>query len=243
MPRCAKIVRGKRCKAYTIAGSKFCLFHTPGQGMRRSNKKKNAEEIPESKIGYDESGRKKFWRRTTENQIAVRGSKALGAYLVARGTSITNKPDYTVKVTHHKARYNVQGKVMVAAHTQRTIEPTRSDWGRNFQQTDHRAKVRKRKRAGRYVASGRIIPVLGYGFMAYNVMGQPTGIKERRPGEGWVYADLAYAAEGMATEGMIRYQEGGTPLAVVDGILGAPQGLGMADSVNLVSERMVTFFG
>lgn len=237
MPRCRKILaNGKRCKAHAMAGSKFCLFHTPGQKMRRSKKKVVRTES--DRIGYDDKGRKKFWRRTTENQIAVRGSKALGAALVTRGTLLKNKPDYTVKVTHHKARYNRQGRIMVGAHTQRTIEPTTSDWGRNFQQTDHAAKNRKRKRSARMIKSGRVIPVLGYGYMAYNVMGQPTRIDSRRPGEGWAYADALYAAEGLATEASIRYAEGASPLGVVDGALGASQqgAFGMADLTEKVAK-------
>lgn len=195
--------------------------------------------MDEPKVGYDSSGRKRFWRRTTENQIAVRGSKALGAYLVAKGTNILHKPDYTVTYTRHQPRYNPQGKVMVGAHTQKTIEFTRSDWGRNFQQTDHKAKARKRARGSAYVKSGRIIPVLGYGFMAYNIMGQPTRIKERRPGEGWVYADLAYSAEGALVEGISRYQEGQSALRIIDGTLGASEGYGMADTVDKAVQRLV----
>ena len=181
MPRCRKVLAsGKRCKAHAMAGSKFCLFHTPGQKMKR--RKKVPEAANSDRIGYDDKGRKKFWRRTTENQIAVRGSRALGAALVARGTQLKNKPDYTVKVTHHKARYNAQGTVMVGAHTQRTIEPTRSDWGRNFQQTDHRMQNKKRKGSARMIKSGRMIPLLGYGFMAYNIMGAPVD----EPGKGGI---------------------------------------------------------
>jgi hypothetical protein len=219
-----------------MAGSKFCLFHTPDQKMKRSKKK--VVRTKSDRVGFDDKGRKKFWRRTSENQIAVRGSKALGAALVAKGTYLKNKPDSTVKITHHRARYNRQGTVMVGAHTQRTIEPTTSDRGRNFQQTDHLAKERKRKRSSRMIKSGRYIPVLGYGYMAYNVMGQPTRIEERRPGEGWAPADAYYIAEGLATEASIRYAEGASPLGVVDGALGGsqPGAFGMADLTDKVAK-------
>ena len=236
MPRCRKILaNGKRCKAHAMAGSKFCLFHTPGQKMKR---RKQSAAAKSSRVGYDEEGRKKFWRRTSENQIAVRGSKALGAALVARGTRMRHKPNYTVKVTHHKARYNRQGTVMVGAHTQRTIEPTRSDWGRQFQQTDSKAIHRNRYRSKRMIKQGRVIPVLGYGYMAYNVMGQPTRIEERRPGEGWAPADAYYIAEGLATEASIRYTEGATPLGVLDGALGGsqPGAFGMADLTDKIGK-------
>lgn len=197
--------------------------------------------MDEPKVGYDRSGRKKFWRRTAENQIAVRGSKALGAYLLAKGTNILHKPDYTVTYTRHQPRYNPQGTAMVGAYTQKTIEFTRSDYGRNFQQTDHKAKARKRARGSAYVKSGRIIPVLGYGYMAYNVMGQPTRINERRPGEGWVYADILYAAEGLAIEGISAYERATTPLEFVDVTLGAPEGFGMADTVDEAVQKLVSF--
>lgn len=195
--------------------------------------------MDEPKLGYDAEGRKKFWRRTTENQIAVRGSKALGAYLTAKGTSILHRPDYVVTYTHYAPRYNVQGTVMVGARTQKTIELTRSDWGRGFQQTDHAYKARKRARASTYIKSGRIIPVLGYGYMAYNVMGQPVSIQERRPGEGWAYADLAYAAEGAIIEGVSHYQQGSSPLQIVESTFGAPEGYAPSDTIEKLAERIL----
>lgn len=195
--------------------------------------------MDEPKLGYDAEGRKKFWRRTTENQIAVRGSKALGSYLVARGTSILHKPDYVVTYTHYAPRYNTQGTVIVGAHTQKTIEFTRSDYGRNFQHSDHNVKARKRARASTYIKSGRIIPVLGYGYMAYNVMGQPTRIQERRPGEGWAYADLAYAAEGALIEGVSQYQQGSSPLQIVESTFGAAEGYAPSDAIEQLAERIL----
>ena len=226
MPRCRKILaNGKRCKAHAMAGSKFCLFHTPGQKMKRRKKSAAAKS---ERIGYDDKGRKKLWRRTTENQIAVRGTKALGTALVARGTQLKNKPDYTVKVTHHKARYNRQGTVMVGAHTQRTIEPTLSDRGRNFQQTDHRAKTRKRKRSVRMITTGRMLPLLGYGFMAYNIMGGATNQAQLREGEGWAPLMAGYAVADAGS----AIASGSTPLQALDATLGARQGYGMHDSTN-----------
>jgi hypothetical protein len=141
--------------------------------MRRSKAKAPPKNT--DRIGYDDkTGKKKFYRRTAENQIAVRGSKALGAYLVAEGTVLKNKPNYTIVETKNPARINRQGTVYVGAHTRRTIEPTRSNWGRDFQQSDHAAKNRKRKGSARMIKSGRIIPILGYGFMAYNILGAPV---------------------------------------------------------------------
>ena len=231
MARCQfRYPNGKRCKAHRMAGSKFCLFHTPGQKMKRIRKKSPAAAEGD-RVGYDSEGRKKFWRRTTENQIAVRGSKALGTYLVTRGTLLKNKPDYTVIRRYHAPRYNRQGRVMVGGHWQRTIEPTTSDYGRNYQQTDHAYQNRKRKKSARMIKSGRMLPVLGYGYMAYNIMGQPTRVQERRPGEGWVYADAAYAAEGLATEIGIQYADGGP-----SGVIGSVKStLGISDLTKIAS--------
>ena len=158
--------------------------------------------------------------------------------MVARGTQLRHRPNYTVKVTHHKARYNRQGTVMVGAHTQRTIEPTRSDYGRQFLQTDSKRLAKNRYRSKTMIKRGRIIPIFGYGYMAYNIMGQPTRIEERRPGEGWAPADAFYIAEGLATEASIRYAEGATPLGVIDGALGGSQqgAFGMADLTDKVAK-------
>jgi len=68
---------GKRCKAHRMAGSKFCLFHTPGQKMKRGHSSKK-KEVPKSKA-------RKRLDSTIENQAVGRGSRALGKYLTARG--------------------------------------------------------------------------------------------------------------------------------------------------------------
>jgi hypothetical protein len=223
MARCRKILaNGKRCKVAAISGTRYCVFHTTGKGMRRTKKK--SSEQPDQRVGYDAQGRKKFWRRTAENQFAVRSTKYVGAYLVASGTAMRNRPDYTVIRRYHVPRYNRQGRVMVGGHWQKTIEPTRSDYGRNFQQTDHAAQNRKRKGSARRIKAGRVLPVLGYGYMAYNILGQPTSLEERRPGTGWVYADALYAAEGLFTEGAIAYAEGSSLLQSVDVASGASYG-------------------
>ena len=236
MARCQfRHPNGKRCKAHRMAGSKFCLFHTPGQKMKRIRKKIPAA-AKETRIGYDQEGRKKFWRRTTENQIAVRGSKALGAYMVARGTQLRHQPNYTVKVTHHKARYNRQGTVMVGAHTQRTIEPTRSDYGRNFLQTDSKRIHKRRYKSKSMIKRGRILPLLGYGYMAYNIMGAPV----QDPA-----SDFERTYQGatliMIGETLTHYQSGGygNPLSSIDYGLGAGQGtFGLSDIAPAIAEKV-----
>ena len=190
MPRCAKIVRGKRCKAYCIAGSKYCLFHTPGQRMKRGKKKKTDS----SRAEFEE---KSTLQTSVENQIVMRGSRFLGAAIAAHAIRYMNAPDYQVIRTKKSARINRQGTVYVGAHTQRTIEPTRSDWGRGFKQTDNPS--RKRKSATTRYRAGKVIPYLGIGFMAYN-LGANWGSQEKDPvikanPEGfWLY-DIASATE------------------------------------------------
>lgn len=226
MARCRKVLaNGKRCKAHAMAGSKFCLFHTPGQKMKRG--RKNTAVKSSDRIGYDSKGNKKLWRRTAENQIAVRGSKALGAYMVARGTQLAHKPNYTVKYTHNKARYNSQGRIMVGAHTRRTIEPTTSDWGRNFQQTDSKQLHKRRYRSKSMIKRGRVLPFLGYGYMAYNILGQPQGTDSgsmaERTYQGATIIAIADTFSHFQTQG---YQN---PLGAIDYGLGATPGFGLGD--------------
>jgi hypothetical protein len=164
MPRCRKILaNGKRCKAHAIAGSKFCLFHTPNQKMKRGHQRKvtmNTAAKSKTRI-----------RRVVENQAAVRGSRLLGGYLVAKAMSYWNEPDYRVITKQHAARRNVQGTVYLGAKTQRTIEPTlqRDSAGTGFKQTSKRA--RKRKVTSTMLKSGRMIPMLGYAFVGWNMYG------------------------------------------------------------------------
>jgi hypothetical protein len=163
MPRCRKILAtGKRCKAHAIAGSKFCLFHTPGQKMKRRKRQVSMNTPEKSKTRL---------RRMAENQAAARGGKWLGTYLAYKGTQYRHRPDYLVITTHHAARYNAQGTVMVGAHTQKTIEPTkaRNQAGVGFQQTEN--PKRKRKISSTMIRGGRIIPILGYTFVGYNMYG------------------------------------------------------------------------
>lgn len=166
MPRCRKILaNGKRCKAHAISGSKFCLFHTPNQPMKRGHKVKRKSEI---------AGRnsKSVTQTTIENQIAMRGSRKLGALLVASGLRYMARPDYQVIRTNNPARINRQGTVYVSAHQRRVIEPTRSDGGRGFHQTDN--PKRKREQARTRVQAGRLVPYLGIGYMLYNLGTNPS---------------------------------------------------------------------
>jgi len=189
MPRCRKILaNGKRCKAHAIAGSKFCLFHTPGQKMKRGNKDSTKSSV---------SGRstKDVVRTSVENQLAVRSTRKGGSMLVLGAVQYNNAPDYTHVRTKMPARVNRQGTVYVSAHERRVIEPTRSDWGRNFKQTDN--PKRKRSQARTRLNTGRLIPYLGIGYMAYNMganWGTPS-VEKRDKMEGFYLYDMAVAGE------------------------------------------------
>lgn len=155
--------------------------------------------MDEPKVGYDSSGRKKFWRRTTENQLTIRGSRIAGSYLVARGGSMINKPDHTVTYTRYQPRYNKHGTVIVGAHTQRTIQFTTSDGGRDFQHSDRRAKARKVARGSHVVRFGRVIPVLGYGYAIHNTL---NGGQVMREGEGHPIGAAAWATHDIKESGV-----------------------------------------
>ena len=205
MARCRKILaNGKRCKAAAISGTKYCLFHTTGKGMRRSSGGKKNAKMDGSKV-------KNVARRTTENQIAVRGSKKLAASTVAYGAYMQTRPDYRVTTKQHAARYNRQGRVIVGAHEQRTIEFTTSEGGRNFQKSDGSTK-RRVKMGKTIVHGGRLIPVLGYGYVVHNTLsgGQQQGdpLLER----------TAQGATLMAVgETVSHYKSGGSTVGLLTG--------------------------
>lgn len=158
MPRCRKILAsGKRCKAHAISGSKFCLFHTPGQKMKRTRKgsKKN---VPDSK---------NVLRRSTENQLALRGSKKLANATAAYGAYLQTRPDSKIVRRQYAGHYRRDGSPIVKSHEVRVTEFTKSEQGRNFKQTDGSSKRRLAMGRG-IVYSGRLVPVLGYGFVLHN---------------------------------------------------------------------------
>lgn len=154
-------------------------------------------------------------RRTTENQIAVRGSKKLAASTVAYGAYLQNRPDYRVVRTQHAARYNRQGRVIVGAHEQRTIEFTKTEGGRNFQKSDgsHKRRVKMGKTI---VHGGRLIPVLGYGYVVHNTLngGQaaPGNRQEQMLGRTAQGATLLAVGETVS-----HYQSGGSTVGLLTG--------------------------
>jgi hypothetical protein len=220
MPRCRKILaNGERCKAHAMAGSKFCLFHTPGQRMKRGRKSSMKKTEGRSQ--------KSALQVSAENQFAMRGTRLIGAAIAGSAIRYMNASDYTIVRTKEPARINRQGTVYVSAHERRVIEPTRSDWGRNFKQTDKPAS--KRKQATTRFKVGRTIPYLGIGYMVYNLGTNRSSSKDRDKMEGfWLY-DLATAGEYVVRQtvkaGIISTLTGG----VFDAADAAAAGAGLID--------------
>lgn len=203
---------GKRCKAHRMAGSKFCVFHTPGQKMkRRKTSSKDPIKKPKSRL-----------RQSAENQVISRTSKLVGNALVARGAYLqSNQSISYVKTKFHPARYNVQGTKIVGAHTQRTVMMRRTAGGRDFVATQTRPNKRMvphhihmGKRVQLY---GRLIPVLGFGYVMHNIITGESG-PEQRPGEGFWQAAAVYAAGDTAE----YYQSGGSTIGLLTGGLETP---------------------
>lgn len=220
MPRCRKILaNGKRCKASAMAGSKFCLFHTPGQKMKRRKKlnEPETETKSEARLRIE---------RTAMNQLVGRGSRALGGALAARGAFYaSNAALYDVTYRKNPARYNVQGTRYVGESVQKTIEMRRTNGGRDFVATQTRTNPKGMPHhvyMGRKMYSwGRIIPVLGFGYVMYNTFGGSGPEPEPdRKGEGWGPMMAAYAAADVTD----YYRGGGTTVRLLTGgSLGAEQ--------------------
>ena len=163
MPRCRKILaNGKRCRANAISGSKFCLFHTPGQKMKR--RKKSTPAAP---------AKKSMMQRSAENQLAVRGSKKIANATAAYGAYLQTRPESRSISKKHSARYHRDGTRYVGATTSRFTEHYTSDRGRNYRATDGSQKARLAM-GRRLVFGGRLIPVLGYGFVIHNTLSGPA---------------------------------------------------------------------
>jgi len=210
MPRCRRILpNGKRCKAHAIAGSKFCLFHSPGQKMKRRKKR--------SVVSSKSTKPKSRLRSTVENQAISRGSRSLGKYLTARGAFLqSNRSISYTKTKFHAARYNVQGTKIVGAHTQRTFMMRRTADGRDFIATQTRANKRMvphHIHMGKRVAlAGRLVPVLGLGVVMYNMYSNP-GQSQMREGEGFWQMAALYGASDVAN----HYKSGGDTTSILTG--------------------------
>ena len=168
-------------------------------------------------------------RRMTENQLIGRGTRKLGALMTARGAYYaSNKAIYDVTYTHHAARYNVQGTRIVGAHTQKTIEMRRTNGGRDFVATQTRKNPYGRPHhvhmGNKIYSYGRLVPVLGLGYVMYNSLtgaGSPPPLRE---GEGWAPAMAGYALLDVGTMVASGYH----PLEAIDVTLGAQPGEGLS---------------
>jgi hypothetical protein len=199
---------GKRCKAHRMAGSKFCLFHTPGQKMKRRKSSSEEKSTPKPKTRL---------RQSIENQVVSRTSKLVGNALVARGAYLqSNQSISFTKTKFHAARYNVQGTRIVGAHTQRTFMMRRTPDGRDFLATQTRANKRMvphhihmGKRVQLY---GRLLPVLGFGYVMHNIY---TGAEQpkMREGEGFWQVAALYGA----SDTVEYYKSGGTTTGLLTG--------------------------
>lgn len=130
--------------------------------------------------------------RSSRNQLLVRGANKAGTALVASGMAgLSSKP--LTKVTRRtvKAKKNPKGRVVVKEHRQTTISRTRTEGGRNFLSQQQRKKPAAR--SARRIIAGRSLPVMAYGFIAYDVMTQ-----QQVPGKNWFgisEADARYLAD------------------------------------------------
>lgn len=182
--------------------------------------------------------RKTRLRKFTENQVVGRGTRKLGALMTPRGAYYaSNQAIYDVTYTHHAARYNVQGTRIVGAYTQKTIEMRRTNGGRDFVATQTRKNPYGRPyhvhMGNKIYAYGRIIPVLGLGYVMHNTLsGEPQQLRE---GEGWAPLMAGYAA----ADASAMIAAGYSPLETIDATLGAPPGTGLSS----VAPRLVEALG
>ena len=162
--------------------------------------------------------RKTRLRKFAENQIVSRGSQRLGAAMMASGAFYaSNQAIYDVTYTHHAARYNVQGTRIVGAHTQKTIEMRRTNGGRDFVATQTRKNPYGRPHhvhmGNQLYSYGRLVPVLGLGYVMYNSLTGPGNEPERRKGEGFGQMMIAYAA----ADTIDYYKGGGSTMRLLTG--------------------------
>jgi len=189
--------------------------------MKRYKKKVIVEDEAET-----ESPAQARIRKTVMNQVVGRGSRSLGAAIAARGAFLaSNQAIYDVTYRKNPARYNVQGTRYVGESVQKTIEMRRTNGGRDFVATQTRTNPKGMPHhvyMGRKMYSyGRIIPVLGFGYVMYNTFaGTGPEPEPDRKGEGWGPMMAAYAAADITD----YYRGGGTTVRLLTGgSIGAEQ--------------------
>ena len=158
-------------------------------------------------------------RKTAERQAVTRGSKALGNKMTQAGAVLASDYrgyGYTTYRTV-QAKRNPQGKVVMREHTQRTYQRYTTEGGRNFRST---SDMRSRTSMGKkLIIGGRVVPVMGYGFVAHDVLrGEHQPLRE---GEGWAPMAGAYAVSDAYT----HYQGGGSTIGLLTGGTQTPRSL------------------
>lgn len=158
----------------------------------------------------DEPESKNVLRRTTENQLAVRGSKKAANLIAAYGAYLQTRPDSTIVRRQYSGHFRRDGSAIVKPHEVKVTEFTTSEKGKNFKQTDGSSKGRI-SMGRKVVFAGRLVPVLGYGYVIHNTLsgevdpGNPT--REDVMGRTYQGASLLAARSVVS-----HYSTGGTTI-------------------------------
>lgn len=131
--------------------------------------------------------------RSTRNQLLVRGSEKVSATVVASGLSrIQRGQDEFYSKKKKKQLYRETSKGTKVKHGRDyTLIRNKTDFGRDHVSTSSQKKMVKS--GARRVVLGRAIPVMAYGFIAYDVM---KG--NQVPGKNWYgvsESDARYLAD------------------------------------------------
>lgn len=182
----------------------------------------------------DEPESKSVVRRTTENQLAIRSSKKLANVTAAYGAYMQTRPLSKTVYKKNPARYHRSGTRYVGATTSRFTEHYTSEGGRNFRATDGSNKARLAM-GRRVVYAGRLVPVLGYGYVIHNTLtgsvpGNPDVDMASRTVQGATILSAVSAGEQLAA--------GRSPLETIDATLGAKPGYGLSS----VAPRIMGLF-
>jgi len=200
MPRCAKRIGKRRCKAKCIKGEKYCLFHsTKTAGLKRRQQKKNNKSTAAERIA---KRRAIIYGHQTAGKIAT----VVGPSMVAFGSSkVTIATMGHIQSNRHgfrqQAEFTHRG-IRYTAVNPRTIGPVGKRAGHHMshkgkrQSTPTRTRRRSKTIAGLgtgVTAYGRTAKQAGY-IHAYG----PRSIRLRGPGGLWM---IGMTAEEAAAEG------------------------------------------
>ena len=79
MPQCKKRIGRRRCKAKSVKGSEYCVFHTPRRYSTRSRG---------SRRPFVETAQQLAGNRFLQNQLLSRGLPAASPQLIAGGSAM-----------------------------------------------------------------------------------------------------------------------------------------------------------